>query len=118
MTKIIECAYIHCRRSGQSIEIHGLSTGKSKEAQWFLFKDEDKVETKHKAVADKWNALRTPPKKYRNFQIQGDVLAQYLNKEKTAFAFNGALLERDEENSIKQTGKLDLINPDSNLYFN
>lgn len=109
MSKIL-CAYIHCRRSGNKLEISGISTEKSKEAQWYLFKDEDKSEDKHKYVADKWNALRKPPVEYRNFQIAGEHLNKYLNQEKTAFEFGGELLERDEQNSIKQSGQLTFNN--------
>ena len=106
MASPITNAYIHVRRSGQKVEVHGCSTGKSKEAQWYLFKEEDKVESKHKFVIDKWNALPKPPNDYRNFQINGDVLDRYLSKDKTAFAFGGEHLEKDEQNSIKQSGKV------------
>ena len=104
MAKVIESAYIHVRRSGETIEISGISLQKSKEAQWFLFKDEDKVESKHKNVADKWNSLKKPPVEYRNFCIQGDALLAYLSPDKKSFAFGGQLLERDKQNSIKQSG--------------
>lgn len=108
MTSSITNAYIHVRRSGQKVEVHGCSTDKSKEAQWYLFKEEDKVESKHKYVMDKWNALLKPPKDYRNFQISGDILSLYLNEDRTAFAFGGQLLEKDEQNSIKQSGMFKL----------
>ena len=105
----ITIAYIHVRRSGQKIEVTGIATNKSKESQWYLFKDEDKLESKHRLVIDKWNALPKPPKEYRNFQISGDILDLYLNDEKTAFSFGGELLEIDEQNSIKQSGKFNLF---------
>ena len=108
MDKIIDGAYIHVRRSGDTIEISGISLQKSKEAQWFLFKDEDKVKENHKSVADKWKSLKKPPVEYRNFYVQGDDLLPYLSLDKKSFSFGGQPLQRDEQNSIYQSDVDDL----------
>ena len=101
----ITTAYVHLRKIDDGFGVFGISTTKGKDTNWFLFKDEDKDPAKHSFVAEKWKSQRKTPSQYRNVLVQNEALKLYLNDDETAFSFGGVLLEKDEENSIKEKGK-------------
>lgn len=103
MTKIVS-AYVHTRKTGDGFGIFSISTTRGKNTNWFLFKEEDQDPTKHEYVAEKWKSQRKAPSHYRNVLVQSDALKLYLNEDETAFSFGGTLLEKDEQNSIKEKG--------------
>ena len=102
----ITLAYVHVRKVDDTFGIFGISTTRGKDTNWFLFKDEDKDPTKHEFVAEKWKNQRKTPAQYRNVLVQGETLQLYLNEDETAFSFGGVLLEKDEQNSIKEKGNI------------
>ena len=100
----ITAAYVHVRKSKEDFGVIGIAVTKSKDTNWYLFKNDDQKPEKHSFVAEKWRSQCKTPRQYRNVLVQGDPLKLYLNEDETAFAFCGALLDRDEQNSIKEQG--------------
>lgn len=95
---------VHVRKTDEGFGVFGISTTKGKDTNWFLFKDEDKDPNKHEFVSEKWKSQRKTLAQFRNILIQGENLKMYLNEDETAFSFDGTLLEKNEENSIKDKG--------------
>lgn len=100
----IKAAYVHVKKTPESFVIFGIATCKGKDTTWYLFQQEDQLPEKHDWVANKWKSQSREPKTFRNIAIQGEVLDFYLNKEGTEFSFGGVALQKDEQNSIKQSG--------------
>lgn len=103
MSKITS-AYVHARKVDDGFGVFGISTTRGKDTNWFLFKDEDQAPEKHAFVSEKWKSQRKTPSQFRNILVQGEQLGLYLNEDQTAFSFDGAELQRDEQNSIKEKG--------------
>lgn len=102
----ITLAYVHVRKTEDGFGVFGISTTRGKDTNWFLFKEDDKDPTKHEYVSEKWKNQRKIPSQYRNVLVQGETLLLYLNEDGTAFSFGGVLLEKDEQNSIKERGNI------------
>ena len=100
----ITAAYVHVRKMGETFGVFGIAVTRSKDTNWYLFKEEDQDPEKHLFVTEKWKSQRKLPRQYRNVLVQDSALKLYLNEDETAFSFGGTLLEKDEENSIKEQG--------------
>lgn len=103
MAKIVT-AYLHVRKTDDGFGMIGISTTKGQDTNWYLFKEDDQDPRKHPFASEKWKSQRKTPAHYRNILLQAEHLKPYLNDDETGFAFGGCLLEKDEQNSIKESG--------------
>jgi hypothetical protein len=67
-----------------------------------LFSEEYQPPSAHPLFERKIAALTV--KKYRNFNLEGEALKEYLNEDCTRFEYNGVLLRPDLDNSTKEDG--------------
>lgn len=99
----IRNAFIRIEKRNDLYKVVGVALSKD-EGTWFLFETNDQDPIQHPRLSTKIRNLRVSS--YRNLDIAEPDINDYLNDEKTRFAFKGKLLKQDLENSITDAGIL------------